>query len=61
MTLAKLNSLYEFASDILDKIPAYDLNDSDVDFLFGQYGLNTARTVVDNYEIQIDNIKYLGW
>jgi hypothetical protein len=60
MTLAKLNSLYEFASDILDKIPAYDLDDSDVDFLFGQYGLNTARTVVDNYEIQIDNIKYLG-
>lgn len=59
MTLNHLNKLCIFAEDILDRAESLDLDEEMLEGFFGKYGMKEARQLVDNYEIQLDNLKYI--
>lgn len=58
MTAEKLAAICGFSEDLLDKIESWDLDDEDVQIFL--HNVNQVRTLVDNYEIQYDNLKYIG-
>lgn len=57
MSAGKLSAICGFSEDLLDKIESWDLDDKDVEALLAD--VNQVRTIVDNYEIQSDNLKYI--
>lgn len=59
MTLEHLNKLRIFAEEMLDRAESLDLDEEMLEGFFGKYGMEEARQLVDNYEIQLDNLKYI--
>ena len=59
ITLEKLNKLNIFCSEMLDRIESLDLDEEDVEAFIGSHGIDIARDMVDNYEIQLDNLKFI--
>lgn len=59
MTLEHLNKLRIFAEEMLDRAESLDLDEEMLEGFFGKYGMEQARQLVDNYEIQLDNLKYI--
>ena len=59
MTRERLSAIYRFSNDLIDKITASDLDDLSVKGILGDFGVSKAQMIIDNYEIQEDNLKYL--
>lgn len=59
MTRERLFAIYRFSNDLIDKITASDLDDLSVKDILGDFGVSKAQMIIDNYEIQEDNLKYI--
>lgn len=59
MTRERLFAIYRFSNDLIDKITASDLDDLSVKGILGDFGISKAQMIIDNYEIQEDNLKYI--
>lgn len=59
MTRERLSAIYRFSNDLIDKITASDLDDLSVKGILGDFGVSKAQMIIDNYEIQEDNLKYI--
>lgn len=54
-----LRKLTELSEKMIQEVEELGFTDENVECFFGKHGLKQARQLLDNYEIQYDNLKFI--